>query len=164
MGALDRHLSEGCKKRLGSTAGVPSCPSATASQCGANMIGPICVDRLLDSASRYSQGVAPRRRLDRLKIQTVDRTGTYQPFDLREDFRLDDVSEAPFFAASSETTPGSESNKSQSFSLTSTNSPARRRKRRYSAICSRVIETASCGMILVTVLPSTFRVSDQLGP
>jgi hypothetical protein len=66
----------------------------------ADIVGPISVKRLLDGAGRYSQGLAPRRRLDRLKIQAVERTRTYEPFDLRDDFRLEGLFEAPFLATS----------------------------------------------------------------
>lgn len=130
----------------------------------ADIVGPISVEPLLDGAGRYSQCLSPCRRLNRLKIQAVDRPRPYEPFDLRGDLRVEGLFEAPFLTASSETPPGSESNTSHNLSLTSTSSPVSLRRRRYSAICSCVCETALGGMILVTVLPSTLRVSDQLGP
>ncbi len=62
----------------------------------ADIVGPISVEPLLDGAGRYSQCLSPCRRLDRLKIQAVDRPRPYEPFDLRDDFRLEGFSEPPF--------------------------------------------------------------------
>jgi hypothetical protein len=77
----------------------------------ADIIGPISVEPLLDGAGRYSQRLAPRRCLDRLKIQAVDRPRAYERFDLRDDFRLEGLLEPPFLATSCEV-PSAESSSS----------------------------------------------------
>jgi len=64
----------------------------------ANIVGPISVEPLLDGAGRYSQCLSPRRRLDRLKIEAVNRPRAYEPFDLCDDFRMEGFSEPPFLA------------------------------------------------------------------
>ena len=96
--------------------------------------------------------------------QAIDRTRAYERLDFGRDLRREGFLEAPFFAASSEAASPASSFASQSCSLVSTSSRTRARKRRYSAICSRVFVTAPAGMTRVTVLPPTSRVSDQLGP
>jgi len=48
--------------------------------------------------ARAATPSAPRRRLDRLEIQAVDRSWAYQPFDLRDDFRVEGFFEPPFLA------------------------------------------------------------------
>jgi hypothetical protein len=53
-----------------------------------------------DGARRHLQGPPAGRRLDPLEIQPVDGTGPYQRSDLGDDFRLEGLFEAPFFAAS----------------------------------------------------------------
>jgi hypothetical protein len=64
----------------------------------ADIVGPISVESVLDGAGRYSQCLSPCRRLDRLKIEAVNRPRAYEPFDLRDDFRLEGFSEPPFLA------------------------------------------------------------------
>ena len=77
----------------------------------ADIVRPISVEPLLDGAGRYCQRLAPRRRLDRLKIQAVDRPWAYERFDLRDDFRLEGLLEPPFLATFCEV-PSAESSSS----------------------------------------------------
>ena len=98
VGAFKCHLTQDSAEGFGSAAGVASLLPAIARNRVAHIIGPISVERLLDGAGRYSQCLAPRLRLNRLKIQAVDRTRTYEPFDLPDDFRLEGFSEPPFLA------------------------------------------------------------------
>jgi hypothetical protein len=128
------------------------------------MVALIGIESLLDSPSSDLECLAPSRRFDRLEVESVDGAGAYESFDFGENLRFEDFSEAPFFSADPSALVSTLSWVLQSPSLTSTSSEVSLRKRRYSAICSKVCSTASGGMIIVTVLPSTFRVSDQLGP
>lgn len=127
------------------------------------MIGVVGVEPLLDSPSRDAQHPPARGCLDGLEVQPIAGAGTYEGRDLGENFLVEAVVEAPFLADSA-AAPGPASRASHNRSLTSTSSRVSRRKRRYSARCCRVCSTASAGMIRVTVLPPTCRVSDQLGP
>jgi hypothetical protein len=67
---------------------------------------------LLDGAGRHSQCRAPCCRLDRLKIQAVDRARAYELFDLRDDFRVEGFFETPFLATSCEVTSAESSSAS----------------------------------------------------
>ncbi len=128
------------------------------------MVGPVSVESLFQGPSRNPERLLPGDCLDRLEIQVTYRLRAYERFDFGDNFRVEILFEAPFLPVASETAPGSSSIASHNFSLTSTNSPVRIRRRLYSAICSCVWETAFTGMIVVTVLPLILRVSDQLGP
>jgi len=129
------------------------------------VVGPIAVQSALDGTRRHVQRTTTCRRFDRLEVQTVDAPGSYEGLDFGDDLCVEDRFEPPFLAASfSETASGSSSKASHKRSLVSTSSRARRRKRRYSAICSRVLSTALNGMTRVFVFPATSRVSDQWGP
>ena len=127
------------------------------------MVRYIAVEPLLDGSSCDAQRTPARGRLDRFEVQPVDRARSYECGDLRDDFRGEGFREAPFLTPASVAVPAA-SFASQMPSLISTNSWVSRRKRLYSAICSCVCATARGGMILVTVLPPTRRVNDQLGP
>ena len=128
------------------------------------MVGPVGVEPLLQSPGRDTERTLARRRLDSLKVQTVDSARACERFDLGRDLRVEGFFEPPFLAAFCEAALDVVSLASHSCSLISTNFRVSWRNRRHSAICSFVCATANTGMILVTVLPCTSRVSDQLGP
>jgi hypothetical protein len=128
------------------------------------VIRDVGVEPPLDGARGYPQCPAPHRRLDRLEVQALAGARAYERLDLSRDFRVEGLFEAPLLPASSEVASPASSFTSQSWSLVSTSSRTKARKRRCSAICSRVWATAPAGITRVIVFPPTSRVSDQLGP
>jgi hypothetical protein len=128
------------------------------------VVGPVGVQSPLDRASRDAERAPACPDLDRLEVEPLERARTYERFDLGDDRGIEACLEAPFLAASPGMPPGAARSAWHNPSLTSTSSPVSLRRRWYSAICSRVFGTALGGMIRVTVLPPTPRVSDQLGP
>jgi hypothetical protein len=127
------------------------------------MIGVVAVQPRSDRRSRNAQRLAAGCHFDGLKVPFLDGR-SYKLLDLREDLCLEDGFEAPFFASSCEAAFASAKRASHSLSLTSTSSLIKARNLRYSAICARVVSTASVGISLVMVLPETAWVSDQIGP
>lgn len=128
------------------------------------MIRAVRIEVALDRTRGHPQRPTTSGGLDGLEVEPLDRTRAYERFDLGRELPLEGRCEPPLLAASAEAARGPGRWVSHSLSLTSTSSPVSLRKRRYSAICSRVWVTALGGIILVTVLPPTRRVSDQLGP
>jgi len=124
----------------------------------------IGVESPLDRPRRQREGTPTRCDLEGLEVQIPDGARSYEGFDLGDDFRVEGFFEAPFFDPADPPAPSAASRASHRLSLTSTSSAVSRRRRRHSAICSFVCATALAGMTFVTVLPSTRRVSDQLGP
>ncbi|PJA42243.1 MAG: hypothetical protein CO182_03605 [Lysobacterales bacterium CG_4_9_14_3_um_filter_62_6] len=128
------------------------------------MIALIGIHLLLQRARGEPQCLRTQPRLDRLEIDRVGGAATDQRFDFVRERGLEVFLE-PFFLAASTAAGGCLSDASQSASLTSTNSWLNARKRRYSSNCAWVWATAGpAGMIRVTVLPATARVSEKLGP
>jgi hypothetical protein len=120
------------------------------------------IEALLDRACGHAQCLATRSHLDGFEVETVGRSRRDQRFDFGDDLGFEGRFEPPFWATSFEATSGSLSLASHSCSLASTSSLLNLRKRLYSAIWSRVRSTACAGITVVTVLPFTSRVSDQL--
>jgi hypothetical protein len=70
------------------------------------MIRSVGVEHLLDGASRHPQGLAPRRHLDGLEIQTAEGASAYQRFNFGDDLGREGRFEPPFLTASCEAASG----------------------------------------------------------
>jgi len=163
VGTRQGQFAQGAAERLLAPAGVTCRLSAVARKAWTVVVGPVRIEPLLQSPGRDTECTLARRRLDGLEVQTINGARAYERFDLGRDLRVEGFLEPPFLAPSCKASDAV-SLASQSCSLISTSSRVSWRNRRHSAICSFVCGTADTGMILVTVLPCTPRVSDQLGP
>jgi hypothetical protein len=123
------------------------------------------IEAVLDPSRRALQHLAAQCPLQCLEVQGRAGARADQGVDLAGDVHLEGRREPPFWAVAGAATPGARSWASHSWALTAMNSRARRRNRRYSAICASVRATAGpAGTIVVTVFPPTAWVKDQLGP
>jgi hypothetical protein len=102
VSAFKHHLAQDRLKALRPRPRV-ACPlAAGAAKARPDVIALVRVEPLLHGPSCESQSPSPRRRLDGLKVQLVDRAPAYKRFDLGDDFDLEGLFEAPFLTASSE--------------------------------------------------------------
>ena len=100
IGALQRYLAQSGLRALGPSAAIARLLATDAPKNRPDVIGCVCVEPSLHCPSRDAQHTPARRRLDRFDVQAVDRARTYEPFDLRHDFRVEGLFEAPIMATS----------------------------------------------------------------
>jgi len=121
--------AQGRHDRLEVPSGVAGFLSARAPDGRTGLVGGVGVQPLLDSPRRDDQGALPRPPLDGLKIQRVDGPLAYEGFNLGDDFGVERLFEAPFFASAEAIPSGDRSRASQSWSLISTTCRTNSRKR-----------------------------------
>jgi len=145
VGALETQRSEHTQERLLVPSGVASQLSAVTSQGGTRMVRRVGVETALDRTGGQLKHLTTGRGLDGLEVHSVDRTRAYERLDFGRDLRREGFFEAPFFGTSSKLASPASSFASHKCSLVSTSSRTKARKRRCSAICSRVWATAAAG-------------------
>ncbi len=129
VGAFEPQRSQHGRERLGAAASVTRRLPASARQGRTRIVGQVRIQPALHRPGGDAERLPAGGLLDGLEVQTVGRTGPYKRFDFGIDFGRELFLKAPFFSTSAPPPRRSDSRLWHSASLTSINSPVRRRKR-----------------------------------